>query len=329
MSRWKYLSAAVLVAAIIAVVVVLYFSNAPRGTAGDNREQKAVLEQPLGEGESVSTRFNLGSPGSHPLGEDQPSGNARESRTPELNEIRDRASKLMGVGRYQEALNELLDGYRAIRSDRSRGSIAKMQVLMHAIGRLAHKYENATYALRDLQRDALDDFYRHPEGRDGPLEIATLNRVLGDDAKTITLYDSLPAGDTRKRGLALVAYSAFAENQRYSEAAAAKPYGSMIQALDAGIKAFAADMSPADRSALHAKIVSDTAMNIEVLAGAGHVDDALELARRLFIFDDAKSTEETVAKHLERAKAASTGFSVSASNPPAPDPKPGHHTANP
>jgi hypothetical protein len=104
-----------------------------------------------------------------------------------------------------------------------------------------------------------------------------------------------------------VAFDTFLENRRYKEALTARSFASMLDALNAGIARENPSRTPESRTAYREKIVSDTAKNIEVLAGTGRHDEAGQLMERLLFFDSSPTTRAKIQAHLQRISSSPAG----------------------
>jgi len=211
-----------------------------------------------------------------------------------------RADRLRADGKPQEALDEYLRAYHALRAIRPASS--ESQILSSSLARLAKSFGPAKDALRELRDEAMQDLTANPEDARLATEVAILNQRLGEDSLTIALYDALAPDDPRRQGLAAITFPALVESGRYADALVGKPLGSMLNALQAGIER-AGTLIGSNQNGFREHLVNDTAANIEVLAGAGKLDDAQVLAERLLAFDSSESARAKVVKHLDRAGA--------------------------
>lgn len=158
-------------------------------------------------------------------------------------------------------------------------------------------------------------------------DVIALNRALGNDAHTLAVFDRLPDGAARRtqgdRGMLEV----FVVNQRYADAMRVLPYEYLKQGIERSLKADAnrslqekaqeeiirASGDTDDqrqrrtlaiqraRQAQRQAAIVETAVGIEILAGAGEVTKAMELARSLLAFDASETTRTLLRKHAERA----------------------------
>lgn len=237
-----------------------------------------------------------------------PSAAPKEDRPGEyysLASIKDRANAFIAKGEFGRAVAVYMEGYSELKKTKQQS--AHLQVIMVSLARLAKDYPGATEALRLLQQQAQEELARDTSNRKATLELSVLNNHLGDNEQTIALYDSLQSGDARRPGLALVAFDAFVENRRYEEALTARSFASMLDALNAGIARENPSRTPEGWTAYREKIVSDTAKNIEVLAGAGRHDEAGQLMERLLSFDSSPTTRAKIQAHLQRISSSPAG----------------------
>jgi hypothetical protein len=137
------------------------------------------------------------------------------------------------------------------------------------------------------------------------MDFASLNSTLGDDARNLEAFDKLPAGDSRRAGLLVRVYDQLITAQRYADAAAARPFAQMNQRFDqsAQERPLPPGIQNPDmlRKANRSYVVTTTAKDIEVLAGAGDLDRARTLTGKLLVYDGSEATKTIVQQHLKRA----------------------------
>lgn len=215
-----------------------------------------------------------------------------------------RARELARSGQREAALREFLwcldVGMRRISLPTGR----RTGVILE-IGQLGREYPEALTALR-ARRDQMETRVRASESDlDAVSELAAFNRTLGENDRTIELYDRLPAGDSRRRGLASGAFESLVDSQRYTDAVEGRSYGSMSSTFEAMIQVrpetAALPNADAIRKAARDGTIKGTAMNIEVLAGAGDLEHARGMIERLLAYDGSDETRAAVQAHLERA----------------------------
>ncbi len=206
-----------------------------------------------------------------------------------------RAQELVKTGDPAEALRELLwcydigmpviSGMRAVRTTS----------LMH-FGELGKRHPPALDVLRSRREKAQALMLSDEREHDATQEYSAINRALDDYQASLTILEKLPAGDRRRRSLAGSAYDFLVESRRYSEALEGRP-PSTVNALFEG---HVARNAGAD-TAMNAYMIGSTAKSIEVLAGAGDLDGARALARKLLTLDASDNTRALIQTHLQRA----------------------------
>lgn len=212
--------------------------------------------------------------------------------------VRTQADKLAREGRSDEALKEYLGLYRELRGN-PRG-VVENQLLMSALLRLGKDYPPALAALRELRDAAVDDFRARPSDRALVSEITLLNERLGEGTQSVALYDSLPPDHPGRQSIGLIAYNAFVEARRYSDAFVGKNFGGMMNDLDRGV-ASAARLTGQSLANQSAFFVQTTLSNIEVLTGVGQLEEARTLTEKLLAFDSSEATRAAIQRHVARA----------------------------
>ncbi|HVS50808.1 MAG TPA: hypothetical protein VHD62_00535 [Opitutaceae bacterium] len=218
-----------------------------------------------------------------------------------LNTVKARASQLAKEGKLQEALDEYVQCYREIETKRPGG--VECQSLMGLMKSLGRKFPPAQAALSDLRDAAMAQWQTRPASarRELTFEIALLNEHLDQGSRTLELYDALRPDADERPSLAMIAFRSFVEARRYNDALIGKSFGRMLGAIDAAPKALASQ--PADRqSDVRRAVLDDAGTNIEVLTGAGKLDDAKLLTEKLLAFDDSDMARAEIRRHVERAQ---------------------------
>jgi hypothetical protein len=218
-----------------------------------------------------------------------------------LNTTRARASQLTKEGKLQEALDEYVQCYREIETKRPGSS--ECQSLMSLIKSLGRRFPPALTALAGLRDAAMAQWQTkpYPARRESTFEIALLNEQLGQGSRTLELYDTLPADADERSSLAMIAFKSFVEARRYNDALLGKPFGRMLGAMDAAPKALASQ-PPEREPAIRRAVLDDAGTNIEVLTGAGKLDDAKMLTDKLLAFDNSDAARAAIQRHVERAE---------------------------
>jgi hypothetical protein len=209
-----------------------------------------------------------------------------------------RAKQLLNEGKQQEALDEYLKCYRELQAIRPGSS--QCQNLMSAMQHLARTYPDARTALAGLRDSAMQQLQAQPGRRELEIEIALLNERLDEGYRTVALYDSLPPDDRNRQSLAMIANRSFIEARRYADVLVGKSFGQMLGALEAASQAMARPDVP--QAALRNATIDATLTNIEVLTGAGKLEEARLLTEKLLTFDSSDATRAGLKQHLDRVR---------------------------
>ena len=192
----------------------------------------------------------------------------------------------------------------------------RLSFLLGDIAKLGEQYPAALAALRERRDQAAQRMLADPRGFEAAQEFAALNRTLKEDQNTLAALDQLPAEDLRRlpltsatdprrQPLTTAAYDQLILAQRYGDALAGKSYGLMIAQFEvlAVERPIPANIPNPEmiRKTMRDLLISSTAKNIEVLAGAGDLDDARGLARRVLTLDPSPETRALLQKHAVRA----------------------------
>lgn len=176
-------------------------------------------------------------------------------------------------------------------------------VLME-IKQLGQDYPPALAALRE-RRDAAKKSLEGPGFTEGDArDFSALNWALWEQKATITFFDSLPAGDPRRRVLGTHVFDALLKARRYVEAADAWPAEKVRAAFEAGAKeSWGPKPDPdAEMRRMNREFqMKNAAEGLEALAGSGKLDDARDLIRRMLAVEDSPWVRAILRKHLERA----------------------------
>ncbi|MBC7366492.1 MAG: sigma-70 family RNA polymerase sigma factor [Undibacterium sp.] len=236
------------------------------------------------------------------------SAQATQSASPSWRELMDpqaqakaamaRGDKLAQEGKLQEALDEYLAGYRGLQGQR--GGAVWQQMLLVAFTRLGRTYPQALAAMRELRDVAMQKLAVTPSSRELMAEIGVLNERLGDTRASVALYDSLPAGHPGRQTLGLMAHKAFVETQRYADALIGKPPAAMMRELEMGMSS-SVGAKGSSSATQRGFVISGALSNIEVLTGAGKLEEARMLTEKLLGFDNSEATRSAVEQRLARA----------------------------
>ena len=173
------------------------------------------------------------------------------------------------------------------------------------LAKLGERYPPALEALRARRDAARERMFASERDRSAVTEFGAINRALKDDAANVALHDQLPPGDLRRRSLAFASYDYLVEGRRYKDAAEGKSYMVIIGTFDSFSqprRVPAEETAPrAGETKVNADLVGRTARDIEMLAGAGELENARKLAQRLVAYDNSEATTALIQKHAERA----------------------------
>jgi RNA polymerase sigma factor (sigma-70 family) len=158
-------------------------------------------------------------------------------------------------------------------------------------GRLGERHPPALAWLRERRDQAKPRVLADERDRDSVAEYSSMNRALNDHADSIALLDSLPPNDRRRTTIAGSAFEYLVDAQRYQDAVRGKSMALMMSSFE----------RQKESTSEWESFVTDTARNIEVLAGAGELANARELATRLLKVDPSAATRATVQRHAKRA----------------------------
>jgi hypothetical protein len=194
----------------------------------------------------------------------------------------------------EAALRELLWCYRTgvARPD----LMANLQIgpLVNALGKLGARHPEVLAELRERFEKGKLRVLGSIDDSEPLAEMAAIARVLNDDQMMVAIFDAIPTGNPQRAQVAIYAGDALVEARRYGDALLGQRYALMKSLLEIGFKDGA-------KAALRNYAVTAIATNVEVLAGAGDLVLARELAARLLVLDSSEATRALLQKHLERA----------------------------
>ena len=216
-----------------------------------------------------------------------------------------RAQELAKAGQAEEALKEYLwcfdegmprvAGYGGVR----------FSFLLSQITKLGEQYPAALSALRERRDAAERRMAASATDYDATSTFGSINRVLNEKNRTLTAFDQLQSDDPRRKRLGSEVFDELIKRKSYRDAFGARPYAMMSSSFESSARDMPgiAVMPNADkiREANRLYVVSSALKNIEVLAGAGELDDARKLADRLLTYDGSEATRQELQKNLERA----------------------------
>lgn len=195
------------------------------------------------------------------------------------------AQRQVKTGDSAELLRELLwcydEGHRRLGAAQATWAIGR---LFAALAELGARHPPALAALRQ-RAEALRQQVLGPGGEDFASELAAAAKALKDDA--------LPPDSKARPNLSNYGGDAFLALKRYGDIY----HKSTFQVANAVLEG-PRGMKITPRPAIIAGIAGK---NLEIMAGAGAVDEARTFLRRVLALDDSEATRAILRQHLERA----------------------------
>jgi len=219
-------------------------------------------------------------------------------------------------GKNAEALAEFLWCFDEGMVKETSFSGVRVSFLLSDLVGLGANFPPARAALIERRDAAQERLLAAASDHRAARDFASLNQTLQDDARTLEVFDRLPAGDPRRKEMGYSALQLLLKRQRYSDALAIHPYGEIAQQFERFMIMADQPGSEMLKHANHQLVLNTGAESIEILIGAGDLEHARELARRLFDFDGSEEARELVHARATRA-GHSELFPVSASPPTA------------
>jgi hypothetical protein len=178
--------------------------------------------------------------------------------------------------------------------------------LLGALIKLGENHPPALAVLREKMEKARQRVLGSPDDLEPLKEMSSIARMLKDDHAIVALYDAIPEEDARRKRVAIYAVEGMIAAKRYSEALEGRTYASMSSSFEMSsqlrtVPGATAEMAEKMKTSMRSYAVTSAAKNIEVLAGAGDLGHARELAGRVLALDNSEATRALVQKHLERA----------------------------
>jgi RNA polymerase sigma factor (sigma-70 family) len=213
-----------------------------------------------------------------------------------------RAQDLDGKGRFAEALADYLWCYDIGMVKEKSFSGVRVSFLIMRLLELGGKYPPALAALKERRDQSEQRMLAGSGDRKIAADFATLNDALGDSDRTLAAFDRLSPTDPQRQGLATHLESVLLEAQRYTELAQTKPYGQMTMEFETLQQASTrASLGMEAKSTMKDMAINKAVQNIELLAGAGDLEHARELALKLLDFDSSAATQALMLAHMTRA----------------------------
>lgn len=214
-----------------------------------------------------------------------------------------KAGELTRKGDYAEALREYLwcfdEGMVQV------GSFAgvRLSFLLREMEKLGAVYPEAFDALRHRRDDAERRMKADASDINGPLEFAALNQVFKEDHRTLAAFDAMDNADARRRMLGSRVIDLLIASRRYDDVAMVRLPSLMFSQFETNrqraVDGASSDALRSTASKGHAVRVA--VKDIEILAGAGNLDEARELIAKVVALDDSETTRSLLRTHLARA----------------------------
>ena len=133
-------------------------------------------------------------------------------------------------------------------------------------------------------------------------ELAMINIGLKDNQNTLALMRQLPENDIRLPELSGRITRELVEAQAYKEAFLGRPYENIVKQFEGNKAAInKVNIQPERYRDVVMNFVERTALHLEMLAGAGDIVHARELAAKVLAFDNTPETRSLLQRHLSRA----------------------------
>lgn len=175
-------------------------------------------------------------------------------------------------------------------------------LLLGALLKLGESYPPAITVLREKMEKARQRMLGSPDDMEPLREMGSIARALKDEQAMVALYDTIPEGDARRAKVAIYAADGLIAARRYGDALTGRTYPTMISRfeINSQFKTMpGATAEMAERMKSYA--MTSAAQDVEVLAGAGDLVHARELATRILALDGSEATRALLQAHLARA----------------------------
>ena len=176
--------------------------------------------------------------------------------------------------------------------------------LLSSIAQLGRNHPPALAALRERRDRAEARMMAETKDRTAAMDFASLNKALGEGARTLAVFDQLPANDPRRAALSNMLFDQLLEARRYADAvlgSRVKTAASMLEETAAHKQDMIAQVGEAGVKMMMQSSVRSAAKVFEVLAGAGRLDESRALADQILKFDASDETKTLLQSHATRA----------------------------
>ncbi|MBI5767988.1 MAG: hypothetical protein HZA93_09340 [Verrucomicrobia bacterium] len=182
----------------------------------------------------------------------------------------------------------------------------QMFSIVSALAKLGESDPTAVAALRERFENAKRRVLGSPDDTEPLSVMGTIARALKDSQAMVPVFDAIPASDPRRAKIAIYAADGLIADRRYAEAMIGRTYATMSANLESAMRdtvpaSASAEVAERMRASMRSYAAKTAAINIEVLAGAGDLAHARELAARVLALDGSEATRALLQTHLERA----------------------------
>ena len=177
--------------------------------------------------------------------------------------------------------------------------------LLNSIASLGKSDPDALVALRERRDAAEKRALASGNDFDASADFSAINHALQEDGRSLEFYDRLSPDDPRRQTLGMNVYGLLVGAQRYSDAAQAMPFAQMSMQFEMSAQERPLPANTRNPEALRRSqrsyLVTSTANNIEVLAGAGDLVHARALVDKLLTYDGSDQTRAVLQQRANRA----------------------------
>jgi hypothetical protein len=215
-----------------------------------------------------------------------------------------RAQDLARAGDTAAALKEFLWCFDTGMPQVSGYGGVRRSFLLSEIAKLGEKVPEARAALRTRRDAAEKRLLASKSDFDAAADFSSINHYLGEDARTLRVYDQMAPDDARRRTFGISIYELLVENGRYADALNARSYGqiSSLFEMSTAERPLPANMANSERirKAQRQHAVKQGVEGVEVLAGAGDLPHARLLAARVLAYDSSPETRSLLQQRLAK-----------------------------
>jgi len=223
----------------------------------------------------------------------------------EINDSKGLATALVKRGDYKEALAEYLWLWDEGMANSPRQHGVRISWLVSQIVALSELYPLASEALRQRRDFTEQIVLANSQAREEAIDYARLNNALNEGDRNVSVFDQLGESDSRRKIFASAALDQLIAQKRYSDALLGRTSANamrLFEVMSASKSDFGNLPNPVQAQSDRRKMILNSSIqSIEILAGAGQLDEARKLSLKLLQFDNTDATRLMVYEKLERA----------------------------